>query len=314
MATNLLTGDLKQAFLQVGLKKEDRDAFCFLFDVNGTIEHLRFTRVPFGVEASPFMLGATLEHHFDCYTAEFPETVEALKQNTYVDNLMKAGSSAEELVQFKQEATEILEAAKFPVHKWESNIQSLDQEKNPTKFLGHNWDKRADTLEIPIAPANVEEPVTKRQILKELSSVYDPLGIISPVMVEGKRIYREACDEKVGWNGEVSSIIAKDWLKWRRQLRNVRIPRSIARSVRKVKAIHLHLFADASFTACSAVTIAVIEHSSGIVKGMCVENCETQHIDCKARVGQWANGGQHGQELDGCITKFTNRIDYSVDG
>ena len=36
----------------------------------------------------------------------------------------------------------------------------------------------------------------------------------------------------------------------------------------KVKAIHLHLFADASFTACSAVTTAVIEHSSGIAKGL----------------------------------------------
>jgi hypothetical protein len=38
--------------------------------------------------------------------------------------------------------------------------------------------------------------------------------------------------------------------------------------IRKVKAVHLHLFADASFTACSSVTIAVIEHSSGIVKGL----------------------------------------------
>jgi hypothetical protein len=64
-------------------------------------------------------------------------------------------------------------------------------------------------------------------------------------MVEGKRIYREACDEKVGWNSEVSTSTSKDWIKWR-----------------------LHLFADASFTTCSAVTIAVIEHSSGIVKGL----------------------------------------------
>ena len=107
--------------------------------------------------------------------------------------------------------------------------------------------------------------MTKRHILNELSSIYDPLGIISPTMVEGKRIYREACDEKVGWNSEVSTSTSKDWIKWRQQLRNVK---SLAREIRKVKAIYLHLFADASFTACSAVTIAVIEHSSGIVKGL----------------------------------------------
>jgi hypothetical protein len=33
-------------------------------------------------------------------------------------------------------------------------------------------------------------------------------------MVEGKWIYREAFDERVGWNGELSSSTVKDWLKW----------------------------------------------------------------------------------------------------
>lgn len=39
---------------------EDRGAFGFLFKVNGQEEHFRFTRVPFGAEASPFILGATV--------------------------------------------------------------------------------------------------------------------------------------------------------------------------------------------------------------------------------------------------------------
>ena len=268
MSTHLLLADLQKAFLQVGLKDDDRDAFRFLFNINGVEEHLRFTRIPFGVEASPFMLGATLQHHFDLQREEYRNTVESLKENTYVDNLMKTGSDVTELENFKREATIILEDARFPVHKWESNVEELDNEANPSKILGHKWDKRDDTLEILTGPANLETPVTKRHILKELSSVYDPLGIISPTMVEGKSIYREACDEKNGWNAEVSHKIAKDWVKWRQQVRNVRIPRSLARDIRKIKGIHLHLFADASFTACSAVTIAVIEHSSGIVKGM----------------------------------------------
>ena len=87
-------------------------------------------------------------------------------------------------------------------------------------------------------------------------------------MVEGKHIYRAACDEKVGWNSGVSTKTSKDWKKWRQYLGNVRIPRSLAKDIRKVKAVHLHLFADASFTACSTVAIAVIEHFSGIVKGL----------------------------------------------
>ena len=100
---------------------------------------------------------------------------------------MLTGSDITELncKEFKREATEILEDAKFPVHKWESNVKKLDHEPNPTKILGHRRDKREDTIEIVPKPTKEENPVTKRQILKELSSIYDPLGILSPTMVEG---------------------------------------------------------------------------------------------------------------------------------
>ena len=168
---------------------------------------------------------------------------------------MLTGSDITELSckEFKREATEILEDAKFPVHKWESNVKKLDHEPNPTKILGHRRDKREDTIEIVPKPTKEENPVTKRQILKELSSIYDPLGILSPTMVEGKRIYRKVCDEKVGWNWEVSTNTSNDWTKWQHQLRSVKVLRRLSREIRKVKAIHLPLFA--SFTACSAVTI-----------------------------------------------------------
>ena len=46
------------------------------------------------------------------------------------------------------------------------------------------------------------------------------------------------------------------------------MPRSIPGGVNDLTGVHLHVFADASKTACSAVVIAVIEHSSGVVKGL----------------------------------------------
>ena len=87
-------------------------------------------------------------------------------------------------------------------------------------------------------------------------------------MVKGKRIYREACDEGIGWNAEVSNATARDRMKWSSQLRNVTVPRSVAREVGKIERVHLHVFADASNTACSSATIAVVEHSTGVVKGL----------------------------------------------
>lgn len=199
MSTNLLLADLKKNFLQNGIIENDRDAFRFIFNINDQEKHFRFTRVLFGAEASPFMLGATLRYHYNRQPTEFGTTVEALKRDTYVDNLMKTGDTIEELQTFKEEAIKVFEQARFPVHKWESNIKTLECKDmpNPTKILGHLWDKSEDSLEITVPPPlDPEIPITKSAILSKLASVYDPLGIISPTIVQGKHIYREACDEK----------------------------------------------------------------------------------------------------------------------
>ncbi|XP_028410907.1 uncharacterized protein LOC114533565 [Dendronephthya gigantea] len=265
-----LASNIQKAFLQIAIKEEDRDAFRFLFDRDEKEEHFRFARVPFGVEASPFLLGATLEYHYDQQSPELEETVTALRENTYVDNIMQTGSDIDKLEKFKKESQVVLESARLPIHKWESNIEALEDEnmQNPSKILGHVWDKRADTLEIQVPALPETKSVTKRSILSQLGKVYDPLGIISPTMAEGKHIYREACEEKKGWNAEVSPELKKQWHKWNKQLKNVEVPRSLTGNSKETKAIELHVFADASNLACSAVTIAVVEHSSGTIKGL----------------------------------------------
>ena len=85
--------------------------------------------MPFGAEASPFILGATLRYQIDQQPEDFAETVavEELRTNTYVDNLMKTGGQVEEMRKF----THILEDAKFKVHKWESNIEELEDQNMP---------------------------------------------------------------------------------------------------------------------------------------------------------------------------------------
>ena len=140
---NLILADIQKAFLQIEVKEEDRDSFRFLYNVNGMEKHLRFARVPFGAEASPFVLGATLKHHLENQPSELRDTIDTFKQNTYVDNLMHSGDDPDDLIKFKEESSKILESGKFHVHKWESNIESLESSEmpNPTKFLGHLWNK-----------------------------------------------------------------------------------------------------------------------------------------------------------------------------
>ena len=64
----LLTGDIRQAFLQIEIDPTDRDVVRFLWlkDINGPqeeIEELRFTHAIFGAGPGPYILGGTVEHH-----------------------------------------------------------------------------------------------------------------------------------------------------------------------------------------------------------------------------------------------------------
>ena len=139
---------------------------------------------------------------------------------------------------------------------------------NPSKILGLSWGKQNDTLELTMRRFTKEEPVTKKSILSHLGSIHDPLGMLSPTTVEGNRIYREACDEKKGWTTEISDPLRKEWIKCTKQLKNVTVPRTILTNMTKADAVHLHVFADASNLACCAAAIAVVEHSSAVVKGL----------------------------------------------
>jgi len=63
-----LTADVEKAFLMIGIDEADRDMLRFLwptnpFDVNSTLDHLRFTRLVFGLKPSPAILGAVILKH-----------------------------------------------------------------------------------------------------------------------------------------------------------------------------------------------------------------------------------------------------------
>ena len=61
-----ITADIKRAFLQVSLGKEDRDFLRFLWvNAEGDLKIFRHTRITFGVTSSPFLLGAVIDFHLE---------------------------------------------------------------------------------------------------------------------------------------------------------------------------------------------------------------------------------------------------------
>ena len=89
-----LASDLKQAFLQVHIRMEDRDALRLHWLKNkatSEVEVLRFTRALFGLVQSPFLLGGTLQQYLESKREKYPKEVEEILQSLYVDDVITGG-------------------------------------------------------------------------------------------------------------------------------------------------------------------------------------------------------------------------------
>lgn len=293
-----LLGDIKQAFLQVHIKKDDRDVLRFHWikdkDPN-QIETYRFTRALFGLVQSPFILGGTLQQHLESYKNQYPEEVFQILKSLYVDDIISGGRDKIVVEKLKQLAIKLFGEANFILHKWHSNIPDLEGDTVPeedqsyaksqlgvkqheTKILGLTWNKKSDTVSVSFPQFEVEP--TKRGILQKLASCYDPLGLAAPIMLVGKTIYRETCELEKSWDQTLPKALLKKWNKWERNLpEQVAAPRAFKLYQEKINAIDFHVFGDASITGTAAVLYAVIHQNSGITQGLVAANARLSKKD-----------------------------------
>ena len=80
-------------------------------------------------------------------------------------------------------------------------------------MLGMHCDKNKDVISVSV-PEKTDK--TKRGILRFLAPIFDPLGIISPVTLYQKILYRESCDLNIGWDKPITNDLLKKWSKWKK--------------------------------------------------------------------------------------------------
>ena len=216
-----IAGDLKQAFLQVRIREHERDALRFhcLKDLQSKeVEVLRFTRALFGLGPSPFLLAGVIKEHLRSLRPKYPEIVNEIEKSLYVDDLISGASSTSKALELKKTAKDIFGEASFELHKWHSNVkeeekaeeqtvsgenqsyakQLLGVKEGETKLLGLTWNKDDDKIQVTIPSETTS--YTKRGILGKLARAYDPLGLVSPLTLTGKTLYRDACDLRIAWD------------------------------------------------------------------------------------------------------------------
>ena len=183
----LITGDLKQAFLPVCIKKQERDALRFHWKAN---EHLELdSQALFGLVPSHFLLEGVIESHLEPWEPQRPDPVVELRRSLYVRDLISGKPTVKETEQLKQGALEVFEDATFTLHKLHSNAAELEENetkvedeesfaKQQLRQPGLSWDKGEDKISV-VVPREIVI-TCKRGIVRNLAKIYDPLGLQYP--------------------------------------------------------------------------------------------------------------------------------------
>ena len=204
--------------------------------------------------------------------SEFFDTVsiKTIEENFYMDDFLSSFHDTAEVIKIRSNVINILSQGGFRLQKFISNnhsiLSSLPQANISSKItainldlneipveraLGIPWNPESDTFKIKYVPKPV--PATKRGILSHVNSIFDPLGFITPALIEPKWIVQELWRRKIKWDESLPSDLQKRWLKWLETLKDIENITVVTWYGFSSTDIELDILANASKIAYSAV-------------------------------------------------------------
>lgn len=287
-------GDLKDMFHRVFISEEDRHSQRFLWrgmnrDCEPSVYQLEV--MMFGASSSPACAQFVKNKNANLFEKEEPVAARVTKKNFYVDDCLHSAPTEEEAVSIINGLIKIQASAGFEICNWMSNsptilkglpqellgkeINGLDLEKNSLpdgRVLGMWWNPHEDYFSFRLNFHKVKKEVitgemrpTKRQILRLVMSIYDPLGFLGHLIVKAKILLQDVWRTDLGWDDEITESLYSRWTRWIAELQGiteVKIPRCYSNFIPQSSSVQLHIFCDASekaFTAVGFIRVKVNE-------------------------------------------------------
>jgi len=201
--------------------------------------------------------------------AKFPLAISTLTRGRYVDDVFGGADSVEEAQVIVQQVHQLCMAGGFRLQKWTTNSHGVldsipvDLHLHTSKIainedfivhsLGLSWQPITDNFLFSSQVINTEN-ITKRIVLSTIAKLFDPLGLLSPVLVTAKIIMQELWTLKLEWDDPIPASIANKWCSFvynLQDLSTLTFPRWLGCTAER--SLELHGFADASHQAFAAV-------------------------------------------------------------
>ncbi|GFU61514.1 integrase_H2C2 domain-containing protein [Trichonephila clavipes] len=159
------------------------------------------------------------------------------------------------------------EAGNFPlgssVVMSDMYIDDILTDSSEIKVLGVYWNPKHDCFSFRVK-IDLHELNTKRDVLSTIARIYDPLGLLGPVVAKAKIFLQKLWMLKIDWTDLLPDTINREWRQFVESLQvvnDININRCIV--VEQPEVIELHGFSDASQSAYGAVVYCKSVTSDG---------------------------------------------------
>ena len=264
------TADITAMYLQVVIPEEERDCLRFLWRRDDRIIEIRMTRHLFGgvwcASSSSYSVLRTLRD-FETEAA----VSDVIKKSMYVDDLLHSVEITLQLQVLLPAVCDVLKKGGFPLGKHMINdpevLSSIPEEDRAKeakvvteemrcKALGIRWEVSSDCPSYA-RTEDSSSALTKRGMLSKVAAMYDPLGLIIPIVILGRMLFQQAVRLRLGWDDPVPDDLGRRWTRWWQSLeglREVQFPRALIPASFTDAAAELHLFCDGSTQAYGVCT------------------------------------------------------------
>ncbi|XP_050062939.1 uncharacterized protein LOC126552290 [Aphis gossypii] len=264
-----ITADVAKMYRQVLLHEDDRNLhrICYRESPDQPLQDYKLCTVTYGTKSASFLATRCLMQ-LSRQTND-PVLQRIISEYFYVDDLLSGGQNDDQCYELHQSISKILEEAGFPLRKWCSNSPTLMSRISTTSAeptyrlsltnedtvstLGLSWQPSSDTFHFSLANWKPPSNMTKRSLLSDINRIYDPLGLLSPVLIKGKVFLQQLWSLKLNWDSTLSPDLQGRWIKFYsslKRLEELSIPRRV---ISKLSSnVSLHGFCDASQEAYGA--------------------------------------------------------------
>ncbi|XP_055622079.1 uncharacterized protein LOC129765691 [Toxorhynchites rutilus septentrionalis] len=245
-----LVADIAKMYRQILVHPDDVRFQRILWRFSGKtpIQVYELLTVTYGLAPSSYLATRTLQQLAEDEGAAYPIGGPALKKNFYVDDFIGGAQSIEEAIRLRTELDELLPKGGFELRKWASNRLEVLQ--------GLSNEQMQFSDAVP----------TKRSILSDTARLFDPLGLIAPVVVRAKIVIQELWLLSCDWDDPVPEPLRSKWESYQQELLKISEHRVDRYALLSDSVVQMHTFADASQSAYGACTYARCEDRQGRVR------------------------------------------------